>query len=50
MTEHKIKLSKQVKYLGVILPDDLHWNSHLSNLKKAEPCRGSIIKSKTLSF
>ena len=26
----KIKLSYQVKYLGIILQDDLHWNSHLT--------------------
>ena len=30
MSEQKIKLNKQVKYLE----DDLHWNSHLSNLEK----------------
>ena len=30
----KMKLNKQVKYLGIILQDDLPWNSHLSNLKK----------------
>ena len=34
MGGQKIKLNKQVKYLGVILQDDLHWNSHLSNLEK----------------
>ena len=47
----KIKLNKQVKYLGVILLDNLHWNSHLSNLeKKNKPCLRSLIKSKTLHF
>ena len=30
MSEHKIKLNEQVKYLGVILQDDLHCNNHLS--------------------
>ena len=34
MSGQKIKLNKQVKYLGVILQDYLHCNSHLSNLKK----------------
>ena len=34
MGGQKIKLNKQVKYLGVILQDDLHLNSHLSNLEK----------------
>ena len=41
----KIKLNKQVKYLGVILQDDLHWNSHLSNLeKKISPALGLLSK------
>ena len=30
----KIKHSSQVKYLGIILQDDLHWNSHLMKLRK----------------
>ena len=30
----KIKPSNQVKYLGVILQEDLHWNKYLSNLGK----------------
>ena len=30
----KIKHSSQVKYLGIILQDDLHWNSHLTKLRK----------------
>ena len=30
----KIKPSSQVKYLGIILHDDLHWNSHLTKLRK----------------
>ena len=34
LSGQKVKLNKQVKYLGVILQDDLHWNSHLFNLKK----------------
>ena len=31
MSGQKIKLNEQDKYLGFILKDDLHWNSHLSN-------------------
>ena len=30
----KIKPSSQVKYLGIILKDDLDWNSHLTKLIK----------------
>ena len=30
----KIKPSSRVKYLGIILQDDLHWNSHLTKLRK----------------
>ena len=30
----KIKPSNQVKYLGIILQEDLHWNKYLSNLGK----------------
>ena len=30
----KIKPSSQVKYLGIIPQDDLHWNSHLTKLRK----------------
>ena len=30
----KIKSTNQVKYLGVILSEDLHWNKYLSNLTK----------------
>ena len=30
----KIKPSSQVKYLGIILQDDLHWNTHLTKLRK----------------
>ena len=30
----KIKPSSQVKYLGIIQQDDLHWNSHLTKLRK----------------
>ena len=29
-----IKPSSQVKYLGIMLQDDLHWNSHLTKLRK----------------
>ena len=32
----KIKASSQVKYLGIILQDDLHWNSHLTKLIKKQ--------------
>ena len=34
MSGQKIKLNKNIKYLEVILQNDLHWNSHLSNLQK----------------
>ena len=30
----KIKPSSQVRYLGIILQHDLHWNSHLTKLRK----------------
>ena len=30
----KIKQSSQVRYLGVILQDDLNWDAHLTNLEK----------------
>ena len=30
----KIKPSSQIKYLGIILQDDLNWNSHLTKLGK----------------
>ena len=30
----KLKPSSQVKYLGIMLQDDLHWNSHLTKLRK----------------
>ena len=47
----KLKLNRLIKYLGVILQNDLHRNSHLSNLKKkTEPCHRTIIKSKTLGW
>ena len=38
MSGQKIKLNKQVKYLGVILQDDLHWSSHLSYLEHRLRC------------
>ena len=34
ITGQKIKPSSQVKYLGIILLDDLHWNSHLTKARK----------------
>ena len=34
MSKNKIKSNKQVRGLRVILQDDLHPHSHLSNLKK----------------
>lgn len=34
MSEQKIKLNKQFKYLQVILEDDLYWESNLSKLEK----------------
>lgn len=30
----KIKQSSQIRYLGVILRDDLYWDTHLTNLEK----------------
>ena len=51
MSEQKIKLNKQFKYLEVILEDDLYWESNLSKLeKKTELCHMTVIKSKTLRF
>ena len=34
ISEQKIQLSSQIKFLGVILQDDLHWTTQLVNLKK----------------
>ena len=30
----KIKQSSQVRYLGVIVQDDLHWDAHITNLEE----------------
>ena len=34
ISRQKIKSSSQVKYLGIILQNDLHWKSHLTKLGK----------------
>ena len=34
LSDQKIKPTNQVKYLGDILQEDLHWNKYLSNLGK----------------
>ena len=34
LSGQKFKPTNQVKYLGVILQEDLHWNKYLSNLGK----------------
>ena len=39
----KIKPSSQVKPLGIILQDDLHWNSHLTKLRKKLSCSISLL-------
>ena len=41
----KIQLSKSVKYLGIILQDDLYWNLHLSQLCK-KLSQGTALLSK----
>ena len=41
----KIKPSSQVKYLGIILQDDLHWNLHLTKLRN-QLCRSIGLLSK----
>ena len=40
----KIKPSSQVKYLEIILQDDLPWNSHLTKLRKKQVA-AKVIKS-----
>ena len=39
----KIKPSSQVKYLGIILQDDLHWDSHLMKLRKKLSCSVGLL-------
>ena len=39
----KLQPSSQIKYLGVILQDDLHWTTHLANLKKKLSCSIGIF-------
>ena len=39
----KIKPSSHVKYLGIILQDDLHWNSHLTKLRKQLSCSIGLL-------
>ena len=34
VTGQKIKQSSQVRYFGVILQNDLHWDAHLTSLEK----------------
>ena len=34
ISDQKIKPSSQVKYLGIVLQGGLHWNSHLTKLRK----------------
>ena len=43
MSGQKIKSNKQVKYLGVILQDDIYWNSHLSSLKTKLSCAIGLL-------
>ena len=39
----KIKPSSQVKYLGIILQDDLLWNTHLTKLRKQLSCSIGLL-------
>ena len=39
----KIKPSLQVKYLGIILQDDLHWKSYLTKLRKQLSCSIGLL-------
>ena len=49
ISRQKIELSKSVKYLGIILQDDLSWNLHLSQLcKKLSQGIGLLSKNQIL--
>ena len=43
LSGQKMKPTNQVKYLGVILQEDLNWNKYLSNLGKRLSCSVSIL-------
>ena len=34
VSDQKVKSTSQVKYLGILLQNDLHWNLHLTELRK----------------
>ena len=46
----KIKPSFQVKYLEIILQDDLHWNSHLTTLRKKLSCSISFLSKVSIMY
>ena len=51
MSGQKIKSNnKQVEYLGVASQYDLHWNSHLSNIKKVICVIGLLPKVRHCIF
>ena len=43
LSGQKIKPTNQVKYLGVILQEDLHWNKYLSNLGQKLSCSVGLL-------
>ena len=46
----KIKPSFQVKYLEIILQDDLHWNSHLTTLRKKLSCSIGFLSKVSIMY